>query len=69
MAEEKIMATAEEAARMLAIGRSTFWAQVKAGTLPQPIKIGGSTRWRVADLRLVGHQANQPTTGPTLTAA
>jgi predicted DNA-binding transcriptional regulator AlpA len=62
MNEEKIMATAEEAARMLSIGRSTFWAQVKARRLPQPVKIGGATRWRVADLRNVGNPASSPTT-------
>jgi len=40
-----------DAASLLSIGRSTFWREVKAGNLPQPIKIGGLTRWRVADLQ------------------
>jgi len=40
-----------EAASLLSMGRSTFWREVKAGNLPQPVKIGGLTRWRVADLQ------------------
>ncbi|WP_332459701.1 hypothetical protein [Burkholderia ubonensis] len=30
---------------------STVWDRVKKGTMPQPIKIGGSTRWNVGQLR------------------
>lgn len=51
MNEQKLCVPAAEAAKMLAIGRSTFWAHVKAGLLPAPIRIGGSTRWRVSDLQ------------------
>jgi len=46
----KLLVTAEEAARMLSMGRSTFWRNVSAGIFPQPVRIGGLTRWRVADL-------------------
>ena len=46
----KLLVTAEEAARMLSIGRSTFWRNVSTGVFPQPVRIGGLTRWRVADL-------------------
>jgi predicted DNA-binding transcriptional regulator AlpA len=35
---------------MLSMGRSTFWRNVSAGVLPQPVRIGGLTRWRIADL-------------------
>lgn len=48
---EKLLVPAAEAAKMLAMGRSTFWSKVKLNQLPQPIKIGGLTRWRTADLR------------------
>lgn len=44
------LVTSIVAAKMLSIGHSTFWREVKLGRLPQPIKIAGSTRWRVADL-------------------
>lgn len=47
---EKHLLTAGETATMLTIARSTLWANVKKGLLPQPVKIGGATRWRRADL-------------------
>lgn len=63
MSTEKILVTADEAAEMLSIGKSTLWREVKEGNLPPPIKVGSITRWRVADLlRCVDGQANQPTT-------
>ena len=34
------------------VGRSTWWAGVKAGRFPQPVKIGPRTSaWRVEDIR------------------
>lgn len=48
---EKILIPAAEAATLLSMGKSTFWREVARGTIPAPIKIGGLTRWRVADLR------------------
>jgi predicted DNA-binding transcriptional regulator AlpA len=48
---EKLLVRDTEAAKMLDMGRSTFWKAVSDGLLPQPVKIGGLTRWRVADLR------------------
>jgi excisionase family DNA binding protein len=54
----RLYVTAAEAARMLCIGVSTLWREVKEGTLPKPIKLGSSTRWRVADLQQVG--SNEP---------
>lgn len=60
---QKLLVPAKEAAAMLSLGRSTFWQAVKDGRLPKPVKIGGATRWRVADLqRSFGDQASQPTT-------
>lgn len=57
---EKVLITASEAAAMLSMGRSTFFRKVTQGDLPQPVKFGGVTRWRVDDIRAVG-QASQPT--------
>ncbi|PZQ77766.1 MAG: AlpA family transcriptional regulator [Variovorax paradoxus] len=48
---EVLLVPATEAARMLSMGESTFWRKVREQVLPQPIKIGGMTRWRVAELR------------------
>lgn len=63
MSTEKLLVADKEAAALLSLGRSTFWREVAAGRLPQPIKIGGATRWRLADLRrCVEPPANSPTT-------
>ena len=45
-----LLVTAEKAAELLSIGKSTFWREVKNKNVPPPVKIGGLTRWRVADL-------------------
>lgn len=55
------------AARMMGCGRSTFWARVKAGHYPAPVKDCGSTRWRVADLQR--HVQAMPTTRPSVPGA
>ena len=31
--------------------RASVWRDVAAGRLPAPAKVGGSTRWRVGDVR------------------
>lgn len=37
---------------LLPVGKSTWWAGVKSGRYPQPIKLGpGITAWRSADIR------------------
>ena len=55
---DKILIPAAEAATLLSMGKSTFWREVARGTIPAPIKIGGLTRWRVADLRRFVEPAN-----------
>ena len=40
-----------EVARMLGIGRSTVWSRLKEGRLPQPVRLGTETRWRLADIQ------------------
>jgi len=37
-------------AAMLDCSRASWWRRVQDGTLPQPVKIGGLTRWRRADV-------------------
>ena len=60
---QKLLVPAKEAAAMLSLGRSTFWQAVKDGRLPKPVKIGGATRWRVADLhRVFGEPINSAAT-------
>ncbi len=50
----KILVTAAEAARLLSIGESTLWRLARAGKLPNPVKIGGATRWRAEALQNIG---------------
>lgn len=47
---QKLLVTDREAAAMLSMGRSTFREKVREGLLPAPVRLGGLTRWRVADL-------------------
>ena len=39
-----------DVAEILDLGVSTIWRQVRKGQLPAPLQIGGSTRWRRADI-------------------
>jgi len=37
---------------IIPVGKSTWWAGVKSGRFPQPVKLGPrTTAWRVADIR------------------
>lgn len=37
---------------IIPVGRSTWWAGVKAGRYPKPVKLGARmTAWRVEDIR------------------
>lgn len=56
--EDRILVPAREAAALCSMGKSTFWREVKLGTVPAPVKFGGLTRWRVADLRRFVEPAN-----------
>lgn len=49
--QERLYVSVAEAARMLSIGKSTFWREVKTGNLPAPVKFAGLSRWRIDDLQ------------------
>lgn len=42
---------AEELAEMLQVSTRTLWRLLSAGQLIEPIKLGGSTRWRLEQVR------------------
>ncbi|MEO0485145.1 MAG: helix-turn-helix domain-containing protein [Pseudomonadota bacterium] len=48
-----------EAAELLGCGRSTFWRWVANGVAPQPVRLGGVTRWRLGDIAALS-QGSQP---------
>lgn len=40
---------------MIPVGKSTWWAGVKSGRFPAPVKLGPRTTvWRVEDIRKIG---------------
>ncbi len=51
LAEEFRLITAKELAAMLDISIRTIWRRRSDGSLPPPIQIGGSVRWRLIEIR------------------
>ena len=42
------------------VGKSSWWAGVKSGRYPKPVKLGPrTTTWRAADIRALIEQASQ----------
>jgi len=48
--DEKLLVPVEEVARTLSISRRSVWKGVRAGSVPQPVKVLGRTLWRRAEL-------------------
>ncbi len=46
-----VLIPAEEVAAMLGVSERTLWRLLSAGKLPEPVRIGRSTRWRAAEVR------------------
>ncbi|MFW6119264.1 MAG: helix-turn-helix transcriptional regulator [Planctomycetota bacterium] len=42
--------TAKELAARLKVGRSTLYRHVSTGRVPEPLKLGGATRWRAEEI-------------------
>ena len=47
---EPVYLSVRDVAAHFGCGVSTVWRLVKQGTFPTPVKIGGMTRWRRADI-------------------
>lgn len=45
------LVNAEEVARLMDVSERTLWRLLSAGKVPPPVRIGRSTRWRLADIR------------------
>lgn len=45
MTDLKFLFTVRETATMLGLSEASVWRRVNDRTLPQPIRIGGATRW------------------------
>jgi predicted DNA-binding transcriptional regulator AlpA len=46
---------------LIPVGKSTWWAGVRSGRYPQPVKLGARvTAWRVEDIRaLIANTSNE----------
>lgn len=45
-----LLLTAEDVAERLGISTRTLWRMCRGGRCPQPLRLGGNTRWRSADI-------------------
>lgn len=46
--------------KIIPVGKTTWWAGVKSGRFPQPVKLGVRvTAWRVEDIHLLIEQMGQ----------
>ncbi len=48
---EPLLITAAELASMMRISLRSLWRMRSAGQLPQPIRFGGTVRWRLSDVK------------------
>src|SRR4051794_28091545 len=48
---EPLLVNATDVAKMLSISKTTLWRLRASGRLPRPIRLGGSIRWRVTEIR------------------
>ena len=50
-ASEPLLISAEQVASILNVSTRTLWRLLSAGKLPEPVRLGGSTRWRLDQVR------------------
>ena len=49
--QEPLLVSAAEVARLLQVSTRTLWRQLSAGQIPQPVRFGGTVRWRIEEIR------------------
>lgn len=45
-----VLINAEELARIMDISERTLWRLLSGGKVPQPVRVGRNTRWRLAEV-------------------
>lgn len=53
----KILLTDKQVASRFGVARSSIWRWAKQGVLPEPIEVGGRTRWVEAEINAVIERA------------
>jgi excisionase family DNA binding protein len=48
---ERVLLTSEDLPRLLGISERTLWRLLSGGRVPEPVRIGRSTRWRLAEVK------------------
>jgi predicted DNA-binding transcriptional regulator AlpA len=48
---EPLLISAAEVARLLQVSTRTVWRQLSADQIPQPVRFGGTVRWRIEEIR------------------
>lgn len=60
-----VLLTADETAQLVAVSTRTLWRLLSAGKFPRPVRVGGSTRWRRAEVeKWVCEGCPDPVTSP-----
>ena len=49
--EEPLLISADELAVLLGMSARTIWRMLSMGKIIEPLRIGGSTRWRLEEVR------------------
>jgi len=47
---EPLLLTADQSAKLVGLGRSTFYRLHSSGHVPLPVRLGGAVRWRMTEL-------------------
>jgi predicted DNA-binding transcriptional regulator AlpA len=57
MMTEPLLVDAKTLAKMLSVSVRTVWTLNAAGELPKPVRLGGSTRWKLSEIKnWIDHQ-------------
>jgi excisionase family DNA binding protein len=48
---ERLLLSAAEVSSVLGVSSRTVWRLLSTGKLPEPVRIGGSVRWRADEIR------------------
>jgi predicted DNA-binding transcriptional regulator AlpA len=54
---DRLLIRDADAAALLGCSKATFWRRVADGTVPRPIKIGGTSRWLTSEILAVIQRA------------